>query len=32
MENGLIRHERRVSDFTGVLVQIDLLKMKPAAL
>jgi len=30
MENGLISHERRVYDFTGVLVQIGLLKMKPA--
>ena len=32
MENGLIRHERRVYDFTGVLVQIGLLKMKGASL
>jgi len=30
LENGLIAHERRVYDFTGMLVQIGLLKAKPA--
>jgi steroid delta-isomerase-like uncharacterized protein len=28
--NGLIAHERRVYDFTGMLLQIGLLKAKPA--
>jgi steroid delta-isomerase-like uncharacterized protein len=28
-ENGLIAHERRVYDFTGMLIQIGLLKAKP---
>ena len=30
LEDGLIAHERRVYDFTGMLVQIGLLKAKPA--
>jgi predicted ester cyclase len=30
MQNGLIAHERRVYDFTGLLVQIGVLKSKPA--
>jgi hypothetical protein len=30
LENGLIRHERRIYDFTDVLVQIGVLKIKPA--
>jgi steroid delta-isomerase-like uncharacterized protein len=29
-KDGLIAHERRVYDFTGMLVQIGLLKTKPA--
>ena len=29
-ENGLIAHERRIYDFTGMLVQIGVLKAKPA--
>jgi len=29
-ENGLITHERRVYDFTGVLVQVGVLRAKPA--
>ena len=29
-KDGLIEHERRVYDFTGMLVQIGLLKTKPA--
>jgi steroid delta-isomerase-like uncharacterized protein len=28
-ENGKIQHERRIYDFTGMLVQIGLLKTKP---
>lgn len=28
--NGLITHERRIYDFTGLLVQIGVLKAKPA--
>jgi len=28
-ENGKIKHERRIYDFTGMLVQIGLLKTKP---
>jgi steroid delta-isomerase-like uncharacterized protein len=31
MQNGLIEHERRILDFTGVLVQVGVLKAKPAA-
>jgi len=30
IENGLIAHERRIYDFTGLLVQIGVLKAKPA--
>jgi steroid delta-isomerase-like uncharacterized protein len=30
LEHGLIAHERRVYDFTGLLVQIGVLKAKPA--
>jgi steroid delta-isomerase-like uncharacterized protein len=30
LEDGRIAHERRVYDFTGMLVQIGLLKAKPA--
>ena len=30
LKHGLIAHERRVYDFTGMLVQIGLLKAKPA--
>jgi predicted ester cyclase len=29
-ERGLIEHERRVLDFTGVLIQVGVLKAKPA--
>lgn len=29
-EDGLIQHERRVLDFTGVLIQVGVLKAKPA--
>ena len=29
-EDGLIEHERRVLDFTGVLIQVGVLKAKPA--
>jgi steroid delta-isomerase-like uncharacterized protein len=29
--NGLIVHERRILDFTGVLVQVGVLRAKPAA-
>lgn len=29
-EDGLIAHERRVLDFTGVLVQVGVLRAKPA--
>jgi len=28
--NGLIEHERRVLDFTGVLIQVGVLRAKPA--
>jgi len=28
-ENGLIAHERRIYDFTGLLVQVGMLKAKP---
>jgi steroid delta-isomerase-like uncharacterized protein len=31
LKDGLIEHERRILDFTGVLVQIGVLKAKPAA-
>ena len=31
LENGLIAHERRVLDFTGLLVQLGVLRAKPAA-
>jgi uncharacterized protein (TIGR02246 family) len=30
-EDGLIAHERRVLDFTGLLVQLGVLRAKPAA-
>jgi uncharacterized protein (TIGR02246 family) len=30
LANGAITHERRVLDFTGVLVQVGVLKVKPA--
>jgi predicted ester cyclase len=30
-ENGLIKEERRIYDFTGVLIQIGVLKAKPSA-
>src|SRR5262249_2877946 len=30
-KNGQIHHERRVLDFTGVLIQVGVLKAKPAA-
>lgn len=30
MEGGLIAHERRVLDFTGLLVQVGVLRAKPA--
>ena len=30
MENGLIAHERRVYDFTGFLIQLGVLRGKPA--
>ena len=29
LENGQIAHERRIYDFTGMLVQIGVLKAKP---
>ena len=29
LEDGLIAHERRIYDFTGMLIQIGLLKAKP---
>jgi uncharacterized protein (TIGR02246 family) len=31
IRDGLIEHERRILDFTGVLVQVGVLKAKPAA-
>ncbi len=31
LKDGLIEHERRVLDFTGVLVQVGVLKAKPVA-
>ena len=30
MRNGLILHERRVYDFTGLMIQLGVLKAKPA--
>jgi predicted ester cyclase len=30
MEDGLIAHERRIYDFTGLLVEIGVLRAKPA--
>ena len=30
LEGGLIVHERRIYDFTGLLTQIGVLKAKPA--
>jgi len=30
VEDGLIKHERRIYDFTGVLVQVGVLRAKPA--
>lgn len=30
LENGLIAHERRVLDFTGLLVQVGVLRARPA--
>ncbi len=30
MEDGLIGHERRIYDFTGLLVQVGVLRAKPA--
>jgi len=30
LRNGKIVHERRIYDFTGLLVQIGVLKAKPA--
>ena len=30
LENGLIMHERRILDFTGVLVQVGVLRAKPS--
>ena len=30
LEDGLIAHERRILDFTGVLVQVGVLRAKPA--
>jgi hypothetical protein len=29
-DDGLIEHERRIYDFTGLLVQIGVLRAKPA--
>jgi predicted ester cyclase len=31
LKDGLIQHERRILDFTGVLIQVGVLKAKPAA-
>jgi hypothetical protein len=31
LRNGLIVHERRILDFTGVLVQVGVIRAKPAA-
>lgn len=31
LQNGLIAHERRVLDFTGLLVQVGVLRAKPAS-
>jgi uncharacterized protein (TIGR02246 family) len=30
LENGLIAHERRILDFTGLLIQVGVLRAKPA--
>jgi hypothetical protein len=30
LHNGLIAHERRILDFTGLLVQVGVLRAKPA--
>jgi steroid delta-isomerase-like uncharacterized protein len=30
MQDGMIRHERRVYDFTGLMIQLGVLKAKPA--
>ena len=30
MANGLVQHERRIYDFTGLLIQIGILRGKPA--
>jgi predicted ester cyclase len=30
MANGLVQHERRIYDFTGLLIQIGILRSKPA--
>jgi steroid delta-isomerase-like uncharacterized protein len=30
LQNGLIAHERRILDFTGLLVQVGVLRAKPA--
>jgi hypothetical protein len=29
-ENGMIEHERRILDFTAVLIQVGVLRAKPA--
>jgi uncharacterized protein (TIGR02246 family) len=31
LEDGLVREERRIYDFTGVLIQVGVLKAKPTA-
>jgi len=31
LRNGEIVHERRILDFTGVLIQVGVLRAKPAA-
>ena len=31
IDNGLITHERRIYDFTGVLIQLGVLRGKPAS-
>jgi predicted ester cyclase len=30
IRNGLIQHERRMYDFTGLMIQLGVLKAKPA--
>jgi hypothetical protein len=30
MKDGLIAHERRIYDFTGLLIQLGILRGKPA--